>query len=598
MRRILGDTGQMLRFNWKNLMLFHVGYRLAAAAVYVQLLGFSMEFSLRRAGYSYLTLENAARYFLSPWTLPLLALLAAVGLVLLMVEAGGLTAAFSSSIYSLKMTPLEILTQGIRSSAQQIERKNFGLFAVVAADFFVLNLVCIYRTLTHVKPVNFVIRELSGRPFLYPAVIFFTFLCIAAVIPVYYVFHECMIEQKCYRDGKIRSRELLKGRYVQTVMRVVCPQIFLIGAAAAVYGALVVVMAVFAVVFVQRDLQTAFLLRAADWGEWVVMAGVSLISAPVYFAGLTVQYYRYGHNQIGREQFFAVRSGGLSRRHGLLILAFAGLAGGLGLLDGALNGSFLASSLAVQTEITAHRGSSKTAPENTLAALEAAVEEMADWAEIDVQETLDGVVVVCHDWDLKRVCGVDRRVSQLTWEELKNLDAGTWFSVEYAGEGIPCLRDAMEYAKGKIKLNIEMKYSGADSELPEKVQRLVEEYEMEEQCILTSTSLDYLKRVKEKNPQIRTGHIVPAAYGNYDMDEWVDVISIRSGFVSESFIRRAHENGKTVHSWTVNDKKELERMRVLGVDNVITDVPLLAREILYREEAAESLLEYLRMMFS
>lgn len=597
MRRILSDTGQMLRFNWKNLMVFHVGYRLAAAAVYVQLLGFFMEFSMRRAGYSYLTLENAARYFLSPWTLPLLVLLAVIGLVFLMVEAGGLTAAFSSSVYSLKLTPLEIMTQGIRSTIQQIERKNFGLFAVVAADFFVLNLICIYRTLTHVKPVNFVIRELSGHPFLYPAVIVFTALCVAAVIPVYYVFHECMMEQKSYRDGKVRSRELLKGRYMRTVMRVVCPQLLLMGAAAAVYGVLVAVMAVFAVLFVQRDLQTAFLLRAADWGEWMVMAAISLISSPVYFAGLTVQYYRYGHNQIGRKHFFAVRRSRLSRRDGLVVLALFGLVGGLGLLDSALNGSFLASSLAVQTEITAHRGSSKTAPENTLAALEAAVEEMADWAEIDVQETLDGVVVLCHDWDLKRICKVDRRLSQMTWEELKTLDGGAWFSAEYAGERIPCLREAMEYAKGKIKLNIEMKYSGTDSELPEKVQRLVEEYEMEEQCILTCTSLEYLQRVKESNPQIRTGHIVPATYGNYDMNESVDVISIRSGFVSESFIRRAHESGKAVHSWTVNDKKELERMRVLGVDNVITDVPLLAREILYREETAESLLEYLRMMF-
>ena len=74
-------------------------------------------------------------------------------------------------------------------------------------------------------------------------------------------------------------------------------------------------------------------------------------------------------------------------------------------------------------------------------------------------------------------------------------------------------------------------------------------------------------------------------------------MSIRSGFVTESLIKAAHEEGKSVHAWTVNGKKELERMRVLGVDNVITDVPILAREILYREEGTENLLEYLRLMF-
>ena len=97
--------------------------------------------------------------------------------------------------------------------------------------------------------------------------------------------------------------------------------------------------------------------------------------------------------------------------------------------------------------------------------------------------------------------------------------------------------------------------------------------------------------------QIKTGYIIPAAYGDYYMDENVDVISIRSGFVTESLVRKAHEAGKSVHAWTVNEKMELERMRVLMVDNVITDVPVLAREILYREEATENLLEYLKLIF-
>ena len=106
-----------------------------------------------------------------------------------------------------------------------------------------------------------------------------------------------------------------------------------------------------------------------------------------------------------------------------------------------------------------------------------------------------------------------------------------------------------------------------------------------------------MKRVKEENPDIRTGYIVPAAYGAYYRNDAVDVISIRSGFVSQRLVTLAHGEGKSVHAWTVNDKAELERMRVLAVDNVITDMPALAREILYREEGTESLLEYLRMLF-
>ena len=81
-----------------------------------------------------------------------------------------------------------------------------------------------------------------------------------------------------------------------------------------------------------------------------------------------------------------------------------------------------------QTEVTAHRGSSRMAPENTMAAIEAAMEEMADYSEIDVQTTADGIVVVCHDLNLKRVAGVDRRLGTMTYDQVSRLDVGSHFS--------------------------------------------------------------------------------------------------------------------------------------------------------------------------
>lgn len=598
MKMLFHETSQMIRFNLKNLLLFHMGYRLIGTLAYVRLLNAGMGFALKKAGLSYLTLENAWKVLLSPWTVPVAAALAVIGLISLMVEAGGLIAAFSGAVYSIKVPAIQMLIQGIRNTAQQIERRNFRLFGVVFADFFVLNLFCLYRILTHVKPINFVIEEISAHPLGKVLALAAVGLSVAAVIPTYFVFHECMVEQKFYEDAKYRSREVLKGRYVRTVARILCPQLLLISGAAVSYLILIFLMAVFAVLFIRRDLEFAFLIRAADWGEWIVIAGAGMWASLLYFADLTVQYYQYGRNKIGRKHYFETAGTLFSRKNALLATGIAGLMGGLGLIDGAVNGSFLASSVVVQTEITAHRGSSKTAPENTMAALYHAVDEMADWAEIDVQETGDGVVVLCHDTNVKRVTGVSGQVPELTLAQIKELDAGSWFSDEFAGEKIPTLEEAMEYAKGKINLNIEMKYSGTKSLLPEKVRELVERYEMEEQCIVTCTNPEYLKMIKENNPDVKTGYIIPAAYGDYYRNEYVDVISVRSGFVTEGLIKAAHEAGKSVHAWTVNEKRELERMRVLGVDNVITDVPILAREILYREEVTETLLEYLRLMFN
>ena len=118
-------------------------------------------------------------------------------------------------------------------------------------------------------------------------------------------------------------------------------------------------------------------------------------------------------------------------------------------------------------------------------------------------------------------------MEDLTLEELLKLDVGSSFSAEYAGEKIPLLSEVMEYAKGKINLNLELKNIGKDTDMPEKTAALIREMEMEEQCVITSTSMEYLKRVKEAAPDIRTGYIIAAAYGNYfEMNIWISSASV------------------------------------------------------------------------
>ena len=260
------------------------------------------------------------------------------------------------------------------------------------------------------------------------------------------------------------------------------------------------------------------------------------------------------------------------------------------------NGSELSEELLIETEITAHRGSSVTAPENTIPAIEKAMEEMADSVEIDVQMTSDGVIVLGHDASLKRVAGVNRSIASMTFAQLEQLDVGSWFSKSYEGTRIPALSEVLELCSQKIGLNIEIKYVGKNSELPEKTAEMIKAYGMENQCVVTSTNLPYLRRVKAVLPEVRTGYIISAAYGNFYSSEDIDFISIRSGFVTSALMQNAHEQGKAVYAWTVNSKSELERLTLLGVDGIITDRPVLAREIVYREEATESLFEYLKLV--
>ena len=219
---------------------------------------------------------------------------------------------------------------------------------------------------------------------------------------------------------------------------------------------------------------------------------------------------------------------------------------------------------------------------------------IADYVEIDVQETKDGVVVVYHDASLRRITGDAGRIWEYTYGELLLMDFGGWFSEEYAGTQIPTLEQVLELCRGRIAINIELKADRVSETLVEKTLELVELYGMEGQVVISSTDYGYLRQVKELKPDIPTGYILFAAYGRHFDDENIDFLSVRSDFITNTLVKSAHEAGKAVHAWTVNAEREITRMKHLQVDNIITDRPLLAREVLYREEGTEGILEFLK----
>ncbi len=238
-------------------------------------------------------------------------------------------------------------------------------------------------------------------------------------------------------------------------------------------------------------------------------------------------------------------------------------------------------------KVTAHRGSSKRAPENTLSAIRAAVEDKADFAEIDVQETADGTVVLLHDSDLMKVAGVSKKIWEVSYSEVKKLDAGSWFSPEFAGEKIPTLAEAIECARDRIKLNIELKYNSHDKDLAGRVVRIVREHEFEGQCLLTSLNYAGLKEVRALDSGITIGHIVAEGIGDLtELD--VEVLSVESRKATSSLINRARRAGKQVHVWTINEVSRMEHFIDLRVDNIITDHPeMLVRLLKKRAQLSD-----------
>jgi glycerophosphoryl diester phosphodiesterase len=226
-------------------------------------------------------------------------------------------------------------------------------------------------------------------------------------------------------------------------------------------------------------------------------------------------------------------------------------------------------------QIIAHRGAAGKAPENTVASIQQAITDGTDWVEIDVQETMDGEVIVIHDSDFMKLAGVNKKVWDITYNETLNIDIGSWFGKEFAAERTPTLGEVLQLAKGKTKVLIELKYYGHTDKLEQRVADIVEQTGMTNNVAIMSLKLDGIQKFHNLHPKWSTGLLTTKAIGKLSAIE-LDFMAINMAAANPAFIRSIHNDKKDVYVWTVNEQIAMFRMMSLGVDGIITDEPELA----------------------
>lgn len=230
-------------------------------------------------------------------------------------------------------------------------------------------------------------------------------------------------------------------------------------------------------------------------------------------------------------------------------------------------------------QITAHRGAKYDAPENTLAAFELAIDQGADWVELDVQLTADSQVIVVHDRDFNRVAGTSIRAERSTLAELRTLDVGQWFAPEFRGQTAPTLDEVLELCRGRIGVNIELKYFGPDRGLAPRVIEIVEQHGMADQVLLMSFAHDRIAEAKALRPDWTMGLLVAVALGNVLRLE-ADFYAVPTSLATRGFIRAAHRLDREVHVWTVDEPLLISAMASRGADNLYTGHSVMARRTL------------------
>ncbi|WP_417544355.1 glycerophosphodiester phosphodiesterase family protein [Marinobacter sp.] len=229
--------------------------------------------------------------------------------------------------------------------------------------------------------------------------------------------------------------------------------------------------------------------------------------------------------------------------------------------------------------ITAHRGSSLKAPENTLSSIEQAIKDGSDYIEIDVQLTADGVPVLWHDADMNRIFGLRKRISDVRYQDMRDLDAGSWFNTDFAKERIATLAQAVETADGRAKLFIELKPDRNTPHLTQTVVELLQRMEAVDGTIVAAADWLTLQEAKRQEPRLKTALIAQFVMGPLWADNY-DILALRANRVTPATIARAHRAENELHVWTVNHPEAMSRFIDMGVDNIITDRPEVLADIL------------------
>lgn len=226
----------------------------------------------------------------------------------------------------------------------------------------------------------------------------------------------------------------------------------------------------------------------------------------------------------------------------------------------------------------AHRGASFYAPENTMAAFQKAVDLDFDFIEFDVRLSKDGQLVVIHDADVQRTTNGVGYIGDLTVQEIKMLDAGSWFSPEFSNERIPLLEEVLKQFGGKIGLLIEMKSSENQPQLTKLLSDTLMEYidnGLKPSTIkVQSFNINEIKRFHELSPTISSGLLFEKQLDIFHFEDYrkfAKFLSVNHHLLSKSIIHEAKRYGFDIFSWTIKKQYQFQMMQRFGVNGIISD---------------------------
>lgn len=591
---------RLFKKNMRSIVLFEAAYRLICIAIFFPVLTAAFQLTLKLAGFHYLSKDRLIPYLTSPFTLAILCLIFLCIIWITVFEIFCIIPAFHASFHHETISTTGMFHYGLVSFRKACRRQNRSLFFFSLILIPLTNITILSGFVSSRTVPDFILYYIRSNMTVFRVVLvlFFCLFLFAAQFAL--IFHCFCLEPDTLPKARTHSLNLSGKKAIQLLLVLFMWNVFLVLLLLLLSIVLLAVLALFLWVIPTGHVSSANILYLFSCILTVLFDLYMFCNVPITFSCLSAFYYRQkqkkGEPVSGFHEKKLTLRGRFGRRLALVLLLAAGVFnlvyfGLLGEMDFFWNQNIVSDPV-----ITAHRGDSIHAPENTLAAFQYAIDLGADCIELDVRQTKDHVLVVIHDADLKRLTGQKTKIAESTYEELASLDIGSHFSSEFAGTTICTLEEALAFCQGRADLNIELKTSDGDEGLAQDVVSLVTQYDYTDHCVIASQSLASLKQVKQLDSNLKTIYLMPVAYGNFRNLTYIDGFSIKSVYITRKLVNHIHDSGRVIYAWTVNDRDTMEHMYSLGVDCLVTDYPELAREVYYEDTLNPHIATWLRKL--
>lgn len=609
MRKTLKDTWRILTYNFKTLFYFQILYSVLGALIIFPLAQFLFFTSIKLSGFTYVTNALLIDYLTKPFTIFSLFSLLTLLSIYMMIEMIILSLIFENGYREETLGIKDLVIKGGKRVYHILRRYHVR---IMFPAFFFFILVELFHVVGIAQTINIpheIVYVLNQNIWYVVFLVVLIVLIFILFIETIFHFNLYAIDAMAPHDARKASRVLLKGKRIEMGLEFILLNLILNIVLYSFYA--LIILLVGGIVTITKGAPFALSIVLTIFYSLYVLIGflATITLVPINFALMTSWYEERREKNEAilamSERVIKIKPFKNERylKWGLIVIGSVMFVINLISVIHVTRQQRSQIEILNYAEIIAHRGQSFDAPENTLAAIELAIINGADAVEIDIRETKDHVPVLIHDATTKRTTNdtLTRYVNQLTLEEIKALDAGSWFSSEYREERIPTLEEVLIAIQGRTKLLLEFKDQG--TRLEQNVFDLLKAYNMVENTVILSFSSQQLRRVKMYDENLQTLLLLHSFFGRLEdlaSAPYADHFGISLAFYTgnEVFIDIAHQQGKKVYVWTVNDESTMKLLVDNDIDGIITDRPVLAREIAYSKNAPEFLLEILKRFFN